>query len=307
MTEFVQNFHFIRPLWLLALFPAVLLCWLIHLKQERYLSWTRFIDPHLLEHLIVDKNKQRKLRPIHVLFVVWVLASVALAGPAWQREPSPFADDEAGLIVLFKISETMNASDVQPSRLERAKQKLRDLLEIRKGAATGLIVYSGSAHLVMPLTKDDRIINAMIADLTPDLMPVDGDALAAAIEKAGDLFKKSNTSGSILIMADAVSPSQVKAISANEKKLPAQFLSIQSPSIKMDEGLKNAAAILNGPVIKMALDQQDMEEIAKRAQTEFRNLSSSQEGDRWRDAGYGMVPLIAIFGLFWSRRGWVVR
>jgi len=302
-----ENFHFLRPLWLLALLPALLLFWLIHRQQDRYLSWTQFIDPHLLKHLIVDNNKQRNIKPLHLLFMIWILASVALAGPAWQREPSPFADDEAGLVVLLKVSETMNGTDIQPSRLERAKQKLRDLLALRKGAATGIIVYSGSAHLVMPLTKDDRIINAMIEELTPDLMPVNGDALMAALDKARSLFEKSDTSGSVLVMADTVSPSQINALSTGETKLPVQFLAAHSPSMKLDDGLKRAAGILNGSVVKMTFDQEDVEEIAGRAKTEFKSLSSNQEGERWRDFGYFMVPLIALCGLMWSRKGWVVR
>jgi Ca-activated chloride channel family protein len=302
-----EDFHFLRSLWLLSLLPALALWWQIRRGQDRTASWTQFIDSHLLEHLIVDKNKRRNIRPLHLLFVIWILASVALAGPAWQREPSPFADDEAGLVVLLKVSETMNGTDVQPSRLERAKQKLRDLLALRKGASTGLIVYSGSAHLVMPLTKDDRIINAMIEELTPELMPIDGDALIAAIEKAGYLFEKSNTSGSVLVMADTVSPSQVNALSADEIKLPVQFLAVHSPSIKIDDGLKRAASILNGSVVKMTFDRKDVEEIAESAQTEFRSLSSSQEGERWRDTGYAMIPLIALCGLMWSRKGWVIR
>lgn len=307
MPEFIQNFHFLRPFWLLSLLPALALWWQIRRGQDRAASWTQFIDPHLLEHLVVDRNKRRHIRPLHVLFVIWILASVALAGPTWQREPSPFADDEAGLVVLLKVSDTMNGTDVQPSRLERAKQKLRDLLALRKGASTALIVYSGSAHLVMPLTRDDRIINAMIEELTPELMPVNGDALMVAIDKAGYLFEKSNTSGSVLVMADTVSPSQVNALSTNEIKLPVQFLAVHSPSIKIDDGLKRAASILNGSVVKMAFDRKDVEEIAGRAKTDFKSLSSTQEGERWRDMGYAMIPLIALCGLMWSRKGWVVR
>ena len=92
MTEFIQNFHFIRPLWLLALLPALLLCWMVYRRHDEYSSWLQFIDLNLLEHLVVDKNKGRNIRPIHVLFIIWILTSVALAGPAWQREFSPFAE-----------------------------------------------------------------------------------------------------------------------------------------------------------------------------------------------------------------------
>lgn len=307
MTEFIHNVHFIRPLWLLALLPALLLCGLVYRQQNQSLSWARFIDPHLLEHLVVDKHKRGAIRPINVLFLMWILTSLALAGPAWQREPSPFSDDRAGLVVLLNVSETMNGTDVRPSRLERAKHKLRDLLALRKGSSTGLVVYSGSAHLVMPLTRDDRIIQAMIEGLTPDLMPVDGDALMAAIEKAGDLFEKSTGPGSILVMADTVSLSQINALSAYEMKRPVQFMAIQSPSAIIDDGIQRAARTLNSSAVKMTFDRKDVEEIAGRAKKEFMNHASAQDGERWRDAGYGMVPLIAICGLMWSRKGWGIR
>ena len=101
--------------------------------QNRAAAWQRFFDPHLLEHLLVGEKKRRLLRPIHLTLVLWILCALALAGPSWEREPSPFADDQAGLVVLMKASTTMDATDVQPSRLERSKHKLRDLLELQRG------------------------------------------------------------------------------------------------------------------------------------------------------------------------------
>ena len=178
------DFHFLRPLWLLAVLPALMVWWGLWRRQDRAAAWRQVVDPHLLEHLLVGEPTRHRLRPIQLLLMTWILCNVALAGPAWRLEPSPFADDEAGLVVLLKVSGTMLASDVQPSRLARAKHKLRDLLELRKGSSTGLIVYSGSAHLVMPLTRDDRIVSTMVEDLTPALMPVDGDALVKALRLA---------------------------------------------------------------------------------------------------------------------------
>jgi len=166
----MDEYHFLRPLFLWFAVPS-LLVWLgLWRQQDNVGSWVQVIDKHLLEHLIVGESNRPPLRPIHLLFFLWVVTSIVLAGPTWETEPSPFSDDEAGLVVLLKVSGTMLATDVQPSRIDRAKLKLRDLLQAREGAATGLIVYSGSAHLVMPLTRDDRIISAMAEDLTPDLM-----------------------------------------------------------------------------------------------------------------------------------------
>jgi Ca-activated chloride channel family protein len=200
----------------------------------------------------------------------------------------------------------MEATDVQPSRLERAKLKLRDMLELRKGAATGLIVYSGSAHLVMPLTLDSRIITSMIEDLTPDLMPAEGDALAAAITLASRMLERAGVPGSMLVMADSVSPSQAEALKALEG-VPVQFHAVQSPGAPPDVGMKRAAGALGASITQLTVDGTDAERIVRRAKTRIASAAAEKTGARKKDSGRAIVPLIALVALMWSRKGWVVR
>lgn len=302
----MDELHLLRPLWLWTLVPA-LLVWLgLWRLQDRVSDWKRAIDPHLLEHLLVGRRRRRLVRPVHLVLLLWVLCAVALAGPTWEREPSPFADDQAGLIVLLKVSETMNATDVQPSRLERAKHKLSDLLEARQGAATGLIVYSGSAHLVMPLTRDRRIVTAMAAEISSEIMPVDGDALDQAMQEAGRMLDRAGVPGSVLVIADAVSPSQVDAVAAVAPDLPVQFLAVSPSNAPLDQGLHEGARARNATVVRLTVDDRDVERIARTAQSDFRSAPMNEGGESWKDAGYSLLPLIALIALAWSRRGWAV-
>jgi Ca-activated chloride channel family protein len=209
-------------------------------------------------------------------------------------------------MVLLKASTTMNATDVQPSRLARSKHKLTDLLEQRQGAATGLIVYSGSAHLVMPLTRDHRIVTAMAEEISPEIMPVDGDALGRALEEAARVFDRAGVPGSVLVIADAVSPSQVDGLAAGPPDLPVQFLAVSPPNAPTDSGLQQAARAMNATITQLTIDPSDVERIARTAQTEFRAAPMDEGGDQWKDAGYYLVPVIALIGLAWSRKGWVV-
>jgi len=303
----MDDFHFIRPLWLLLAVPALLLGYGLWRNQDQTAAWRQVIDQHLLEHLIVGESARSRLRPIHLLLVTWLICTIALAGPAWRLEPSPFADDEAGLIVLLKVSESMLATDVQPTRLERAKHKISDLLALREGSSTGLIVYSGSAHLVMPMTRDDRIVSAMIEDLTPELMPVDGDALVAALQLAEQMLAKSGVPGSALVIADSVASVQVQALLTADIMVPVQFLFLQAPSAPIDAGMQSAASNLDAPVVNMTVEPADVERVADRAQTSIQSVSAVGEGTRWLDAGYGFLPLLAFVALMWSRRGWLVR
>jgi Ca-activated chloride channel family protein len=200
----------------------------------------------------------------------------------------------------------MDATDVQPSRLERSKHKLRDLLELREGAATGLIVYSGSAHLVMPLTRDGRIISAMGSELSSALMPVGGDALGEALEMAVTVLDRAGVPGSVLVVADAVSPSQESAVAAVAPDLPVQFLAVKPPNAPLDAGLRAAAEARGAAVTEMTIDQGDVERLAQKARSDFRAAPMEEGGERWRDAGYFLIPLILVLALAWSRKGWVV-
>jgi len=303
----MDEFHFIRPLWLLLFVPALLIAYGLWRLQDHTAEWRQIIDQQLLEHLVVGESARHRIRPLHLLLATWLICTIALAGPSWRLEPSPFADDEAGLIILLKVSESMLASDVQPTRLERAKHKISDLLELREGSSTGLIVYSGSAHLVMPLTRDDRIISTMIEDLTPDLMPEDGDALVEALQQAEQALAKSGVPGSVLVIADSVASYPTDALLTADNSLPVQFLVLRPPGATVDSGLQIAADSLNAPVVKMTVDPEDVEQLASRAQTSIRSVAATGEGTRWLDAGYLLLPLLALLMLMWSRKGWLVR
>ena len=259
----MAEFHLLRPMWLWSLLPAAVLAWAMWRRQDRIAVWKRVIDPHLLEQLLVGERGRWRLRPLHLIIVLWITCGVALAGPSWQREPSPFADDQAGLMVLLKASGTMSATDVQPSRMERSQHKLHDLLQRREGAASGLIVYSGSAHLVMPLTRDSRILTAMAAELSPELMPRDGDALGDALRLAADALERAGVPGSVLVIADAVAPSQVTVAASEALDLPVQLLSVRPPGAPVDPGLRQLADQRRAAVTPLSIDAADVDRIAR--------------------------------------------
>lgn len=303
----MSEFHLLRPYWLLSLLPLIFVWWAIWRKQDSHARLRKVISPHLLEHLVVGEKRAHRLRPTSMLIMIWIITAIALAGPTWEREAAPFTDDDAGLVVLLKVTATMKATDVQPSRLQRAKHKLHDLLQQRRGTSTGLVVYSGSAHLVMPLTRDDRIVSTMIEDLAPELMPADGDALVAALKLAEGILERAGVPGSLLVIADNVAPSQVERLSVERLSVPVQFLALSAASAPIDAGMQDAASALGAPVIRVSVDEADVERVAQRAESSFKAVAGVSSGDRWRDAGYALLPLIALLSLMWSRKGWLVR
>lgn len=297
----ISAFHFIRPYWLLALVPAMWVWWRVWRRHDARSTWKQLIAPHLLPYLLTGGDDHRRIRPIHLLAIMWALSVLALAGPTWTREASPFAEDEAGMMVLLKVTPSMMATDVQPTRLDRAKHKLRDLLEVREGAATGLIAYSGSAHLVMPLTRDRVIINTMAEGLTPETMPVTGDDLAAALREAQAVLERTGRSGSILVMADTVGPGALPEVGN------VQFLALHAPGTRVDPGLETAVRTLDAAVTSLTVDEEDVTQVNRRADRDLKSVLAEEAGERWKDAGYWLLPLIALGLVVWGRRGWVVE
>jgi len=127
MSEFFSNFHFIRPLFLLALIPSVLLGVALLRQQQKAVQWQTFIAPHLLKFLVDGSANKLKRLPIFALIGLWSLAALALAGPAWTKLPQPVHKEASALVIVWDLSPSMKAGDLNPSRVVRSRLKLFDL------------------------------------------------------------------------------------------------------------------------------------------------------------------------------------
>ena len=181
----LAQFHFLRPELLLLLPGPLLVYWFVRRREDARQRWKGLIAGHLLEHLLVGRREGRRLRPVHLVAAVLLAAIVAAAGPAWERELPPFAEETAPMVVVLQLSQSMDAIDVAPTRLERAKQKVRDLVRLRPGARTGLFVYGATAHMVLPLTDDGGLMETFRAAPNPAYgAEIEPPAEEAEIEEA---------------------------------------------------------------------------------------------------------------------------
>ena len=318
MPETLTNFHFLRPILLTLLIPAGALLWYAWKSQNTKSGMQSLIADHLLKHLLVGERKQEKIRPIYVLAAFWLISIIALAGPTWQKEASPFSKDTAGLVIVLKVAPTMLAQDIQPSRLERATQKIHDLLKLRPGAKTALIAYSGSAHLTMPLTVDPNIIDMFSQALTPKIMPKPGDAAAEALKLAASILSKAEIPGSILLITDQIAGDQLAAMGKLRKNLPPVHIyaiaadmgvtvpagSPAAPALNMDD-MKKAADAIDADLTIVSPDDRDVQKLANRIKTSI-SAAKQNQGERWQDGGYWLLPLLLVLALFFFRRGWLV-
>ncbi|NWK55130.1 VWA domain-containing protein [Verrucomicrobiaceae bacterium N1E253] len=294
----IENFHFIRPWWLLLLIPSVVTVWMIIRRQDASRAWSGIMDPHLLKALSTGQEQKETLRPATLLGMILILGSIALAGPSWKLEPSPFSEDQSALVIILQVTPSMDEQDVQPSRAERAIQKIQDLLKQRAGARSALIAYSGTAHLVIPLTKDAGIINTFAADLSPAIMPRDGNAALEALQLAEKELQRSQTSGTILFICDTI-PAQLPATTT-----PVEVLAVAGTETR--ETIKTNCQSNGAHFTPISIDDQDVKQLNQRIETSFA-ARPSDHGQHWLDNGWWLTPIIAMLALWWFRPGWVIE
>jgi len=312
----LEHFHFLRPAWLLLLPLVLWLWWRVRAKQDALRGWRVWMDTDLLEAQTVGrrdrggtgeaalawKADQLFRRGGFSLLVAWLLAAVAMAGPSWRPEPSPFADDPVPVMVLLYAGETMKLADLAPSRIERARLKIADFASERRGQPLGLIAYAGSAHLVLPPTRDTSVVAAMAAELGPEVMPRPGNDLPAALRLAARTLGEAG--GSIVVLADTAPrlEESVWRSYRQEYGWPVHFLAVARPDTPEWASLKDAAAALGASLTPMAPDSADVQGLVQRTANAPVAVKAAGEGTRWEEAGWWLIPLLALFSLASFRR-----
>ncbi len=310
VEQFFSQFHFLRPWWLLAFVPMMLLLCLRALEDSRP-SWKDVLPEHLRSVLAIGEKGWRKQLPLKLLLVNVTLAIIICAGPTWQREASPFGEDKASMLVVLDNSDSMLQKDLPPSRLERAKQKVRDLLAVRQGGRTGLIVYAGSAHVAMPVTQDAKVFDPFLAAISPDIMPVDGkDALQALA--LIDQQLNNELGSSVLLVSDGVTPNTIDGFEAFFSDKPYQLLILAVGNLErvsdnpMDlDSLRGLARVTGGRLVEVSVDSSDIETLNRLVD---RNMQLNGESSMpWKDMGYVLLYPIALIMMLWFRQGWLVQ
>jgi Ca-activated chloride channel family protein len=332
MSEWWKALHFLRPqwLWLLAAVPIIYLSFRI--RDDVRARWKRYIDLELLDHLIVARRLRGRLRPIHMVCLLITLGVLAVAGPAWKREQPPFTEDKAPLVIALDLSQTMDAIDLDPTRIERAKLKLRDLLKVRNGGRTALFAYAGTAHMVLPFTTDFSLVDLYLDSLSTSLMPRGGKNTAGALEAISSFLRDEPVPGTILFVTDGIEPQALPALRRfareNQDKTDILVMGVGTSSggpvrtasngfltdrlgrrvyTKLDVDALRSLRQLDIAATTLTLNDDDIHWIQRRVQHHLQAVQQLDSKTRWIDEGYWLTIPIAAVAFFWFRKGWTVR
>lgn len=230
MELFITQLHFIRPTWFYAFIPLAVISIVFLKLQKQGKSWTNIIDPKLLPHLLVGQSIKKSSTNSLLLFIVGTLAIISLAGPAWEKRPQPVFKDKSALVIALDLSSSMDAADIKPSRLTRARHKITDILKQRKLGQTALLVYAGSTFVVTPLTDDTATITSLLESLTTDMMPSQGTRTDKALSLAASLLKNADVrQGDILLVTDSIEKQAEPLFIKTAKQHRISILAVATP------------------------------------------------------------------------------
>ena len=324
----MMDLHFIRPelLWLLpVIIPLLLLAWR---KQVQGGDWAKAIDSNLLPHLITTEGGgSSRLRQLWWLTLPLLL--IGASGPSLERAELPVFEKSDALVIVLDLSRSMWATDTQPSRIRRARQKVMDILDARTEGVTGMVVFAGDAHVVTPLTDDTRTIENLLSALAPDIMPLQGSNATEAIALASGLLETSGlTNGSVLLITDGLPKFETSRVEGLLGSVGADlgilvmgtdtgapiplpdggFLrddndQIVIPAVDRQE-IQRIATALGARRIDVSVDNSDIQSLLSGAQSSITsNDSLERKTDTWIDLGYWLAIAAALLMLPLFRRG----
>ncbi len=295
----LEQFHFIHPLWLLALLPLAGLIWLLRQRSGDDNAWRKVVDPSLLPLLLSHGEGHASRSALWLLAVGWLIAVLALADPTWEKRPQPLFETQQARVIVLDLSRSMNASDLKPSRLFQARLKVEDILDREDEGQLGLVVFAGDAFSVVPLTRDSDTIRAMLRVLTPDLMPVQGSRADLGLKQAGELLQQAGVpKGEILLITDGI---QSDAAIEQAGRLHRQGYRVSVLGVGTTDGAgvpDGRGGVLTdqqGKPVIARLDQQLLQRLAAAGGGAYAQLQNSDQ-DLDRVLGDPSTPLLSDLG-----------
>ena len=326
------HLHFLHPWRLLALPPLLAFAAWLASRRARDGAWPRVVEGELLPLLRLGEAG-RALSPWPLFAAAWTLAVFALSGPSWQRQASPAYRLPASWVVALDLSPSMEASDVAPSRVARARFAIDDLLSSAHDARVGLVAFAGEAYTVAPLTTDVATVRNLSRALSPRLMPESGNRLSPALEAAARLLGAGRgPDRQVIVLMDGLSDPAQALLTAERLRRKGVIVNIVGVGTRAGapapDGKGGFRRDAQGRVVMAHLRPALLQRIAAEGGGRFvlldqlprliadlhaageHSLGSAAATPRvqlatWLDGGIWLLPPLLLCAALLARRGWI--
>ncbi|MBY6093600.1 VWA domain-containing protein [Ferrimonas balearica] len=324
----MAEFHLMRPALLLLWLLLPLVGWALLRQQSQAALWHKLLPAHLQPAMLDDRiEADQKVQPLWLMLALFI-AIFALAGPAWDKEEVPLFQLQKGRVLVLDMSDSMWATDLPPNRLTQARFKATDLLRQAGEGEMALVAYAGDAFILAPMTEDRATLLNLLPALSPEIMPVRGSNLPAALQQADRLLRDAGyQQGDIVLLTDDLPAEHMDAALELAESQPwrLQILALGSedgapmkrPSGELVRDLDGSVAIVRthferlqklanasgGELVRYRPDSADINALLHDAPElgEEREKASEQHHSQWRDRG-GQILLLALLPLAFGMR-----
>ena len=262
-------FRFAHPEYFYLLFTLPVLAGsYIYAVITRKKAIKKYGNPLLISQLMPEVSTKRQHLKFWTLLAALSVLIFVIAGPQFGSKLETVKRQGVEIMICLDVSNSMMSGDVQPNRLERAKQMLSRMVDTFSDDKVGLIVFAGEAFTQLPITADYISAKMFLSSISPSMVPTQGTAIGAAINLAMRSFTPNETSSkTILIITDGENHEDdaVKAaMSAAEKGIKINVVGIGTPQgapIPIG-GANNFLKDREGNVVVTRLNEQMCQEIA---------------------------------------------
>lgn len=338
-NEWFTALHFLRPSWLWLLLALLPLAAWVFTGAGSAGAWQKWVDPQLQPLVLTQASQRGRSYKAVWLGLIWLLATLALAGPTWEQRPTPLLRSEQARLLVLDLSRSMLAADTRPSRLALARLKVRDLLNESRDGKAGLVAFAAQAFPIAPLTDDIQTLLAQVPTLHPDLMPAQGGRIDRALAQALAMLKQggANMQGGQVILVTDSAPQEAAFFEAQKLRDAGFELSVlavgtaqgapipedtrRGRGFVKDRGgniviaklptseLRQLALAGGGRFSLIAADDADVKRLLEPLESDdssLQNSDNAKAGDQWIEAGPWLLLLILPLAALGFRRGWLM-
>ncbi len=279
-------FAHIEYLYTLILIPILIITyWLsLYLKKKAIIS---FGDLKIISKLMPEVSFTRVVVKFIILLIAVTFIIIGIAGPQFGSKLEEVKRKGVELIVALDVSNSMLAEDIQPSRLERAKQTISKLIDKLHNDKVGLIVFAGDAYIQMPITTDYTAAKMFLETISPQVVPKQGTAIGSAIELGMSSFSpESDNNKALIIITDGENHEDnavEMAEKASEKGIIVHTIGMGLPKgapipIIGRYGQRDYRTDKNGNVVISKLNEIMLQQIASAGEGSYIRANNSRVG-----------------------------
>lgn len=314
---------FAWPLALLLLlllpFAGLAIAGLARWRRSRLEAW---VGPHLLDRVLPPSVRRRRTFRDLALLVGFAGAVVALAEPRFATPPRTVRARGTDLVVLLDLSRSMDAQDVPPTRMVRARRELEDLQKVVAGDRIGLVIFAASAYARLPLTSDLRALNLVTAELSTDTFQNQGSNLGPAIDVGLELLSRTQDQAgkALLVLSDGETHHPEEALAAAAKAREAHVpvfamgIGVEEATIPTRQGgvlkvgdevvhtrpdfeiLQQVAEISGGAFVNSTASSQDLEALYAELRRTVTAVERETRGTDDHDSAYQWPLALGVLG-----------